>query len=491
MATPTQALGTVQPMKVDPTREYVSGGSLFNFAKARALSNVFDELTQKVDGDIYDKMMNDPEVASSIWLLKNSTLADGVQILPSIADEKADGYAKAKEIADFCETNLKNLQRPLLKTLEMMLDALVWGNKVAEQVYERGTGKMKGKLVLKALKVKERRSLAFVVDPFKTVLGFVYAAPNSASIVNSMSYPDGSTILPREKFAVLSFREKDEDPRGNSWLRPSYNGYNLKQLNWPQYLTFLLRCAVPGLIGVAAENAPDEILRDANGAAVLDSANQPITITAVQALLNALIQFANNIAVTVPHGADVKPLEVKSNGEAFDKAIEIFNKEITKGILYQTLATSDATHQTKSSTEEQMGIVELIAWYLKGSVAQMIQSDILKPLVRYNYGDEAADEFLPTASLGDASRKDWEKAGDVVDKLLSNEELSPSQKQFLMTVIGLPSPTKEEMQERTKQKEKMQEQMSNGNDTGKEDGDGKSDKTVRPGTRPDERSKAA
>jgi hypothetical protein len=422
----------IQPAKIDPAKEYAVGGQLVAFPY-RTLPRQIDDLERELGTDTYDRMMRDPKVAAAVWQLINGALADGVQVAACITEETEQGFELATEIAEFCERNLKRLQRPIRETLEMLLEAIPHGHKVAEQVYEYPViGPDTDKLCLKALKVKPLEATAFVVDRFMNVLGLVYAKQSGFSM-NSL--PSASDILPREKFALLTLRPKDEDPRGQSWLRPAYTPWNMKFLNVPEYLLFLMRCACPGLVGILPENASSEEKRDESGNIEYDASNNPITITAAQAMLNTLMQFRNNTASAFPNGADVKPLEVESEGEPFLKSFEYFDSQIMTAILFNELSSSDSSHQTKNATESQAGITEQITWYLKGCIAQMICNDIFKPLVRYNFGEEIADQYLPHCSLGDSSRKDWASDGEAFGNFA--KYLKPSERDQVVTQLGI------------------------------------------------------
>ncbi len=460
--------------RTDPTKDYVSGGSLVTFGNRRTLPRPVDDVELEVSQQTYAQMLNDPEVASAVGTLKLSVIAEPVMLRNRKAKEDAD-FERGQEIAEFCERNIKGLQRDISETIEEMLDALSEGNKVAEQTYHYPkSGPLKGKLTLKSLKVKPRESIGFVVDPYFNVLGFVYAPPNRSTTV-SITTPSEDMVLPREKFAVLTLHPKNEDPRGRIHLRAAYNGWNLKQLSWPEFLIFLLRCAVPGLVGTVAENAPDEPMRNESGEIEYDGSNQPVMLSAVQALLNALIQFRNNTAIALPHGASVTPIEVESEGQPFHRAFEIFNKEIRKAILYNELSNSEGVHQTRAASAEQADIVEMIVAYLKSAICRMICSDILRPLIKYNFGEEAL-EYMPAVTLGDYDRKDWSVDAEAVEKLITATTLDEdgntvaaltySQIQSLLMQVGIPSPTEEEVEqmraraeERGKARDEMQKQL--------------------------------
>ena len=173
MSTPTKPLHPpVIPTTIDPKTEYVSGGGVSWLAQYLAtLPPFIDDVTRDFGDDLYDRMMRDPQIASSINTIKNGILANGVSLpavtLPTTDKPTTDGMTicephadqpLADEIAAFCQRLLDNLDTPLHDVLWNMLDALAYGHKVAEKIYGDGQGEDAGKLVLIKLKVKPRRT---------------------------------------------------------------------------------------------------------------------------------------------------------------------------------------------------------------------------------------------------------------------------------------------------------------------------------------------
>jgi hypothetical protein len=197
-------------------------------------------------------------------------------------------------------------------------------------------------------------------------------------------------------------------------------------------------------------------------------------------MLTALLDFKNSTALAVEHGTAVKTLEVRSNGEVFDRAFTIENKEIRKGILLQELATADSEHQTKNATGEQMGIVELLVWSIKGWVSEsIVRRQILQPQVEYNFGEEDARDLTPLVSLGDTDRKDWATDAKAIVALATattvDEDgntiplLTYSQLQALCDQLGIPAQTEDEVTAMRERKEQMKAEKQKQSDNTKQD----------------------
>jgi hypothetical protein len=429
----------------DLQKSYVAASG-FGLARGpRRLPQVSDEVAAHYGPSTYEQMACDPEVGAALLLLVYFTLADGVESRPAVG-EKDERFELAVEINEHIERTISGLSRPLKETLEMIVkEAMIHGSKVAEKVYSIPTaGPDAFRLVLSHIKVKPKGATAFVVDEFMNLVGLIPASPGYTALVTGES-----KVISPEKFIIATYRMKDEDPRGNSHLRPAVKPWNVKQLAWPEFLTYLMRCAVPGMALILSENAKDRTETDADG-------NQT-TLSATDEGLQALVQFKNSTAMVLESGSDLKTLEVSGKGEIWKLAFnEILNKEIRKALLLQDLATSDSTHQTKGSTDSQMGIVELLVWAIKRWVGEIVRSQIFMPQVAYNWGDDVAVELTPTAVLGDYDRKDWAADSEAVVSLCTATVLDEngtqkplltySQIQALLTQIGLPAPSQEEVE---------------------------------------------
>src|SRR5581483_8380712 len=166
----------------------------------------------------------------------------------------------------------------------------------------------------------------------------------------------------------------------------AFNAWNLKTQTWPELLRWLLTCAIPGLIGFTSDDADVEEMLDENNEPVLDADGQPRYVTPQEAMLSALVQFRNGMAAVFKNGAAVDQIEANGDGSAFEKAVEIFDKQISKGVLFQTLATGEGKRQARAASETHKDVLEKVVWWLKGKVAAMIVNDIARPFVRYNWG---------------------------------------------------------------------------------------------------------
>lgn len=435
--------GVAADVLVKDTRrdqEYVTSGrynTQITGDTVKVLSQNIDDVMRLLGPRTYAQMETDPEIAKCLTVIKTYVLSDGLDITPALAPHDVD-YVFAKEVSDYVNRAVNNLATPPRDTFEQMLDALIYGHKVAEITYElRSDGIDKGQFHLKYLKVKPQKSVAFVVDDFMNVLGFKAAGAKNT---------DGKLeVIPREKFLVMTFRTKDDDPRGTSILRSVYNAWAMKMTMWPEYLKWLKNSAIPVVVGMTSEtNDLKNAVFNADGTLARDAAGNPVYIPATSQLANALAQIRNGSVVALPGGSKVEAINSNTSGDPFKNARDVLNQEIEMAMLLQTLATSDSKHNTRAASETQMTVLDTVVYHLKNLVIEAFKRDVVKNLVRYRYGDDVADNFLPKISLGDSERRLWAKDVTAVAALYKAGVIKDSQLPGIYRQLGLEQVSEEE-----------------------------------------------
>lgn len=448
---------------VTPTAEYISDGtwnwlgSLMGVGGGTgkgvtALPHGTDDLSWDFGLEIYEQMMRDPQVAAAVNLLKLGILAQGVRLVNRFPKEDPQ-HERAQEILEFCNRNLftpGRLERPFRQTLFELLDAMIFGHKVAEQTYElMEDGVDRGRLCITSIKTKPLHSTQIVVDRFMNVLGLLAWSPrqpeeqdaantntgsdgdrNGEERASERPFGEGWRVLPRSKFILYSWKTRDSDPRGTSQIRPAFNGWNIKRQMWPEYLRFLAIYAIPMLLGKVGNSADVPIKNDQG------------TIIGYKRAINALfemLQSARNATVMAVNKDDeVTPIEVQGDGEAFTTSIDVVNREITMGILYQVRATNEAEHGSKADSETSQDVLDMVMSDSKEGVEFLVEADVLVPLVTYNYGPEAL-ELLPQVQLSDTPMQDRAKLmGALAGLVKANYFHLPSQVEKLDAEYGFP-----------------------------------------------------
>ncbi len=409
-------------------KEYVAGHGFSYGVSAETLSpEIYDPSSCTIDFDTLRLMGNDPEVISSLRTLRDMILADGVDISPgfqgrSVGDESPE-YARALEISEFCQRAIANLKKPFEDTLEELLEgSLQYGHKVAEKVFEMGKGQDSGKLVYRRIAIKSHKTIDFVVNRFWEIVGFKTRVPGPGLSARS--------VIPREKFVVLSMHVENEDPRGRSHLRSAHTAWQFKLMSWPEYYRWLCACALPVLVGELAPKQPGDVPRSQGGTPIPGAK----AVSPAEAMASAMAELKNAGYIVIPNGAKVEQIEVAGDGAGFERSINVSDSQIGKGILYQTLASGEAQFGTRAQSETHMSVLDMLVTELKKKVVMTILSDVIIPLVEYNYGEDALP-YSPVVSLGDSDRRDWAEDGAVVVDL--EPKLTDSQWRQVCTEIGI------------------------------------------------------
>jgi hypothetical protein len=277
------------------TRELVLGSLMVNTSFQQWLGKFVASLPQYIDDaqrdfgcDVYERMERDPNIASNILGLKMSVLSEGPRLMnripaPSISDDEQEQarFKKGEEIQKDIQGQLDKLAQPFDQFLMEVMDFLVYGHVLAEKTYEV----RKGKLALKKITIKPKKSYRFVVSPYMDFLG-VTAATNiqSGSVVPPDSL-DPKDLIEREKFFHIGFAPRGGDPRGSSLIRAAYTPWFIKQTIWPQYVKYLSQFGTPSIAATLPEGVNDTEQVDEVGEIISDSNGNPKLVTAAEALL--------------------------------------------------------------------------------------------------------------------------------------------------------------------------------------------------------------
>lgn len=445
MADPvTQSLnGSKRKLQVD--KELLIGmlaSSSYTLAITRYLASLpayVDDAERDFGLDLYERMMKDPTISSSINALKAMCLSDEPRFMVPVNEpskvnpdpEQEADYQRAVEIRDFVESMCNNLQQPLEEILNDMLDFLPFGHKLAEKVYESDGGRM----VLKKLRTKPRKSYGFVVTKY---MDFVGILPAVNGYVSTSSEVDSKNVIPREKFFLLSFAPKNGDPRGTSLIRAAYNAWYMKQQTWPQYLKFLSQFGTPSIVGFLPQDAGEIEVIDELGNAVVDDDGNVVTKQAAEMMLEQLLKFANGTAIVLEHGADFDLIQSQGDGGAYVKAFDIYDRQMTKAIMIAVRATMEAEHGSKADSGTAQDIVAEFAQSIQRKVEVGFYRDIILPTVRMNFGDEAAEKYCPYMSLSDVAREDVVAVGNMIANLARADMVHSSQLPGIDAKLNLP-----------------------------------------------------
>lgn len=408
----------------------------------RTLPFPIDDITRDFGDDLYDRMALDPKIAQTLAVLKTGIIEEGMILTAPVTDQSDPRSKPAAEILKAAQSMLQNLDMDVDALLWNMLAGLHLGNKVSELVFGYVEEDGKVRIDVRKIHVKPRNSLAFVIDSFGNIVGFVALIPGNANTVLQNSYVDlkkTENLLPRDKFWVFTNRQEDQDPRGTSILRPAYEFWNIKHQVIREYLKYLTQFASASLFATTPEGAEVQKERDANGVATGN------VIDPWAVMRTALEAFRNGSVMTAPFGTELKEIFSQGDGTAFSKAIDFLTREMVSSILGQTLASEEGEHQSRSASSVHQNILASIIRQLKRTLCFSIRKDILVPWVERNWGTEFKN-LAPEVSLGETETPNLPQLMTAVANLFNSTYLSPTQLAGVDKLLNLSQRSPEEYQ---------------------------------------------
>jgi hypothetical protein len=406
------------------------------FGRVRALPNPIDSLEREFGADIYDQMMKDATVKAGVLVLQQQIMAHRVMLEPAVPaptkpraprpaispvdpdsgpalDPERDAqhrremrqynrdlreHERAMLLRDFCQHCLDGLQVNIHDVMMDLALALAYGYRVAELVYryanEREMARYElppGALVLKAIKVKPSNSTAFVVDPYWNLMGLVARRNLWGQIAVK---PE--EVLDPDRFLIVTWREREHDPRGISDLRHIYSAWWGKMQAWAELLKYLAQFAGPSLIALleSVEAHVPEIDEDGLEISLLDE------------VFNALVAIRSHSVAVLPAGVkELMPLVVSGQGEAHLNAIAYFDRQIRYGLNLNELAGAEGQHNARAAAEVHQDQGFHTPNYGRIRLTEALHDDALQQLVLLNYGEDW-EHLTPVVTLGGAEQQD-------------------------------------------------------------------------------------
>lgn len=306
-----------------------------------------DELYQKsFDYSIYEKMINDDQVSVCLRLKKDLILGDGANILAQESghDEIVEDLNKA--LFDDYDGNF-------VDDLEEILTSYEFGFSITEKIFKIREG---GFLGLKSLKTRHPNSWLIYQDVHGNIEKF------------EQKTSDGSKDINKNSIIHFINNKRFQNPYGNSDLRAAYNAWITKLHVSRFFSIYLEKAASPIPVGRYDKSSPKGF---------------------ADTLLNILKKFQTKTAISIPKEVEIEFLEAKSNGEAYHKAIHLFNMIIGRSLFVPDLVGFTGSETGGGSLalgKEQMNLFFMHIIRRRNSLEETINREIIKPIINYNFG---------------------------------------------------------------------------------------------------------
>ena len=355
--------------------------------------------------DVYETMMSDAMVRAAINTKRFALLAKPWRVFP--AEGKS---ARAAEMRDFVEDALRGMAGPdgaardFRQVLFQMMSAFYRGFSVAEMIWKlEERGRWAGRYTLAAIKAKSPKQIGFEVDDYLNV-----------EAITSWTPVAGFTTVPREKCVLYIYNPHDELPYGDSDLRAVYKHWWSKDSLAKFWNLALQKYGMPMLFAQSSANGAES-----------------------QRLLDLLGQVQQDASAIFPRDVTPQLLQSNMNADTFVNAVDWHNQQIAQGILLQTLTSGEG----RRSGSRALGMVHfnVLLFALENAKADIeaaVNTQIVKPLVEYNFGEVGA-ALTPRFSLGGIDEKDISQLATAYNVLLTHGVVG-NREQAVREAFGLP-----------------------------------------------------
>lgn len=330
-----------------------------------------------------DMVKRDGVVKNALETKILARLSTGYTIMPP--DKEVE--PRAAELAEFVEYNIEQLRGNFLEALRKIMSALQYGFSITEEnwkIYKRG--KWSGLLGIDTLKTKDPRDWDFKVDPFG----------NLEYLIQGLTTGQRNA-LPPEKFIIFSYMGEHGNWYGTSDLRAAYRDYFSKDMVGRFWNIALEKFGMPTVYA----KIPD---MEDQGEAAPDGAEQAGGLSQDDRdyLLDLLDKIQSATSFYIPQGVDLALLESKkASGKAgYEMAMNYFDKGINKAVLLPTLITDEGQRGTQALGREHSKTFLYVLNYLGGLVEEIINEQMVRRVVDYNFRDVEAYPFFKFKEYG-------------------------------------------------------------------------------------------
>lgn len=359
---------------------------------------------------IYREMMQDDQVKVCVDVRIQARLSTPWEIVPGLP-----GNVLSEKMAKFIKTCLTRMRGNFETDMEQMYSAIGYGFSISEKVFDYiEKGEFKGMIGLRAIKTREPFNYDFKIDPHGNLLGLTYIGitgkenndlgapgafgtmaygnmsplgtilPTRGNLAAGVKAPFGSieNPFPPEKFIVYSYNPQFGNWYGRSDFLGAFKWWLMKKHGSKFWAIWLERYASPF---VWAQYKRDAGLKKES--------------------LLAIDDFIRNLSarqgVRVSDAVDINSIQfTPSAGDAYEKAIEAYNRYIAHAILFPNLlgftGGQGSSGGSYSLGQKQFDSFLWILNKMGRDMSETIVGDqIIKQLIQINFGDEVDQELYP------------------------------------------------------------------------------------------------
>lgn len=427
--------------KVDPEKEYLSGGSRLPLRGGYAsVANRALRITENSGPELADLMLTDEKIGGSVRTIKDGILSQGMQITATVQIDPEDtpddltesDLRTAFEVEDHCERAWRGLKNSRIEFLRKMLDAMAYRTMLAEVVRTvAASGPDEGTYLLERISVKDAGTWSFVYDAYGNVRGIQgYTLSPAGQGVQRK-------IFPREKFVILPWLPRGSHPYGQGLMTEVYNPWNYKVQFFPKLWEYGEMFASPTIHATTPEDAESRIPYAADGTILSDDEKAVPPTVALHRELESFLRNRSRL-ITTPFGATIEFKTPAGNGAFFQMVLSMLDAAIVYG-MHNTTMTLGMQGKRSNDTGAASGqdLLGLVISYGKWALKEMLYRDLWHPHVAYNFGPEVADRFTPEVSFGMTNPEDFSRNSNSITRMYAAGMIVPEERTDALRFLGL------------------------------------------------------
>lgn len=308
-----------------------------------------DDLVQKTgDYSIYEEMMDDDQVDVCLQIKRDLVVGNGWDIVPEVTDGSQDEIK-----ADIQDGLTDDPDACLDDCIEEILSANGYGLSLSELLFKNRDD---GSIALRNIKTRHPSTWEIHTDERGNIEKYVQHGPKG-----------DIEVEPKSLIHYVN-RRLFGNPYGRSDLRSAYNAWFVKRQVVRWYAIFLEKAASPTPIARYEKGANKQAIDDIHA---------------------AIKSLQTKTAMTIPKEVMVEFLESKSTGEAYQKAINIFNMFIGRALMIPDLLGfqgSETGGGAYSLGQEQFKLLFLHIQRRRANIERIVNRQIVWPIVVHNHG---------------------------------------------------------------------------------------------------------
>lgn len=340
---------------------------------------------------------------------ERAKMPDGSDYAPPSPEDQAKAD-QAEEIAAFVEWCLRKIDFD--HVIEEALSCLEFGYSLGELVWTRDQYEGKQVVCLEKIAHRDPQELYLSIDKHGNYIG-----------VKQLSMGQDINLTPEKTF-LYSHNKRFGNIYGESDLRSAYRSYWAKKFIINFWNVYLERMGAPMTLMHYPIGASD---------------------TLKNTLKQILLDLGSKTEILVPEGVQVELVEAKRSGHAdYEASIQFHNRAIASALLMASLfgtgGESNSTRGSDSQSFLQLRILFKMADGIAKNISNEFMLQVVKQLVAFNYGDDAAANMMPTFVWQDYGQFEGMKIADEIRQLHAAGiiDMDQTDVNYARSVLGLP-----------------------------------------------------